>query len=678
MDGTSNSSDPGSFEAQDTAERLRAILDAAVDGIVTIDERGTIETVNSAVVRIFGYDRSELVGRNVKILMPEPYRSEHDGYLERYLRTSEPRIIGTGRQVEGRRKDGTTFPLDLSVSEVTAGGRRIFTGIIRDITERRQIEEELRLSEERFSRAFRGSPDALLMTRGNGVILDVNDGFEKIFGYPREEVIGRTTADFDMYVNREDRERALKLILKQGHLTDFEVDMRTRDGEIRHASIASQNITINNEPCFLAIIRDATDRRRAEDALRESEKRYRAIFQLSAVGQAELELPTRHYSAVNRRFCEITGYSEEELLRMTVVDVTHPDDRVYDQERFDQTLTDGQSEHFSEKRYLRKDGTIRWVDVRGRLMTDDDGRPTSLVEIISDITDRRLAEQALRRSERELREINETLEHRVAQRTDELLRTNQTLAQRNRELNDFANVASHDLREPLRKIQTFADLLEGEYGMELGSEGRMYLERMRAVASRMSELLTDLRTFSRITTGTDQFVSVDLNDLLVDVLADLEIRIREAEAEMVVEPLTRVRGIPTHLRQLFQNLIENALKFHRVGVVPRVRVRTEGVANSDMVAIVVEDNGIGFDEIHAERIFGPFQRLHTRTEYEGTGMGLAICRRIAEHHGGTIAAESRDGAGARFRIILPMSAEEAALTPQNGPSEDANGSPNAG
>lgn len=634
-------------------EQLRSILDTAVGGIITMDETGKIETVNPAVERIFGHEPSNLVGENVRTLIPELFDGVEAGRQSEQLAGGEPNILGVGREVEGQRDDGTTVPVELAMCEVQAGGRRLYTAFVRDIRERKRLEEALRMSEERFSKAFRGSPDALLMTRIEGDILEVNDGFEEIFGYTREEVTGRTTEDLRLYERMEDRDRALALFTENGYLSDFSVDLRTKSGEVRHTTLSSERITLEDEPCLLAIIRDETDRRNAERALQESEKRYRAIFELSAVGQTELELPTRRFLAVNRRFCEITGYSHDELLTMTVADVTHPDDRAYDMERFERTLTGGQREHFSEKRYLRRDGTIRWVDVRGRLMRDQEGEPTRLVEIISDITDRRAAEQALRESEQELREMNESLEQRVAQRTDELLRANRTLAQRNRELHDFANVASHDLREPLRKIQTFADLIENDFGSALGGEGRQYLERMRAVASRMTELLSDLRSFSRLTSGGDQFVRVDLDDVIREVLSDLEIRILDSGGDVNVGSLPSVRGVSSQLRQLFQNLIENALKFQRPGEAPMVRVAAAPQDESGVIRIFVADNGIGFDPVFAERIFVPSQRLHRRSAYEGTGMGLAICRRIVEHHGGTITAESREGEGAQFTVTFP-------------------------
>ncbi len=669
-----------SSEASGADERLRALLEAAVDGIVTFDESGEIETVNASIVRLFGYEPSELIGQDVRMLMPGCHPSEYEDDLRRHLETGERRMIRAGREVEGRKKDGTTFPLDVSLSEAHVGGRRLVTGILRDATERKQMEEALRVSEERFAKAFRGSPDALLMIKNDGTILEVNDGFENVFGYARAAATGRTIDELDLFARPEDRRHWRELFSEQGRLAEIEVDLRTKDGDVRHVRIAFERITVFDEPCILADVRDETERRNAERALLKSERRYRAIFELSAVGQAELELPMRRFLAVNRRFCEITGYSESELLKMTVVDVTHPDDRSYDTGRFDRTLADGRREHVSEKRYLRKDGTVRWVDVRGRLMTNEDGEPTRIVEIISDVTDRRAAEQALRENERKLREVNETLEQRVSKRTDELVRANetlaqrteeivltnqmlaqrtealvrvnQTLAQRNRELRDFANVASHDLREPLRKIQTFADLVESDYGASLDADGRLYLERIRAVASRMTHLLNDLRSFSRITSGANPFIRVELNEVVEDVLSDLEIRIQDSGARIEVESLPAVKGIPSHLRQLFQNIIENALKFHQGDDVPNVRVVPAPGGETGMVRVVVEDDGIGFDAAHAERIFVPFQRLHGPAKYEGTGMGLAICRRIVEHHGGTVTAESDVSEGARFIITL--------------------------
>lgn len=254
-----------------------------------------------------------------------------------------------------------------------------------------------------------------------------------------------------------------------------------------------------------------------------------------------------------------------------------------------------------------------------------------------------------------IRERN-SLENRVAVRTEQLYESNVNLTRSNQELQDFAYVASHDLQEPLRKIQAFGDILENEFGGDLG-DGAEYLRRMRAAATRMSQLIEDLLVFSRVTTRPPTPEKVDLNEIVDDVMSDLEARITETNGRVDVGKLPAVLADPTHMRQLFQNLIGNALKFHKEGTLPIVKVGAKRVRGKDV--ITVADNGIGFDEKYADRIFGVFQRLHGRDSYEGTGIGLAVCRKIVERYGGTIAAESRAGKGAIFIISLPAASKGA-------------------
>lgn len=226
------------------------------------------------------------------------------------------------------------------------------------------------------------------------------------------------------------------------------------------------------------------------------------------------------------------------------------------------------------------------------------------------------------------------------------------LQQSNRELEDFAYVASHDLQEPLRKIQAFGERLRRKYGDVLNEEGRDSLERMHAAARRMQTLINDLLAFSRVTTKARPFVRVDLGVIAREVVHDLEVRIQQLDGRVEIGELPSIDADPLQMRQLLQNLIGNALKFHRDGVPPVVTVG--GTANLMRAEIVVADNGIGFDEKYADRIFTMFERLHGRGAYEGTGIGLAICRKIAHRHGGEIRAESAPGAGSKFTVVLPV------------------------
>jgi light-regulated signal transduction histidine kinase (bacteriophytochrome) len=233
----------------------------------------------------------------------------------------------------------------------------------------------------------------------------------------------------------------------------------------------------------------------------------------------------------------------------------------------------------------------------------------------------------------------------------------QELSRSNAELAQFAYVASHDLQEPLRKILAFGDRLKTRSAAELGAEGRDYLERMQNAAARMQVLIQDLLSLSRVANRPKAMAAVDLAEVVRTVISDLEMRIAQIGGCVEVGSLPVIIADRVQMTQLLQNLVGNGLKFHKPGQAPLVRVYGEldrgRLTAPDSVRIVVEDNGIGFDEKYMDRIFQVFQRLHGRTEFEGNGIGLAICRKIAERHGGTISASSAPGQGAKFVVMLP-------------------------
>jgi light-regulated signal transduction histidine kinase (bacteriophytochrome) len=246
------------------------------------------------------------------------------------------------------------------------------------------------------------------------------------------------------------------------------------------------------------------------------------------------------------------------------------------------------------------------------------------------------------------------------------------LNQSNRELQDFAYVASHDLQEPLRKVRTFGDRLNAKYAEALGEQGRDYLKRMEGAAARMQDLIDDLLELSRVTTNAQPFTPVDLNEVTQEVVSDLEARIEQIGGRVEVSRLPIVEADRLQMRQLLQNLISNALKFHREEEEPVVKVYSEllqeweeegsgRIADRRAYQIFVEDNGIGFDEKYLERVLAPFQRLHGRDAYEGTGMGMAICRKVVERHNGYITAKSIPGQGTTFIVTLPVRQSEENL-----------------
>ena len=285
-----------------------------------------------------------------------------------------------------------------------------------------------------------------------------------------------------------------------------------------------------------------------------------------------------------------------------------------------------------------------------------------------------------------LRQSNEVLRAEVAERQRAESRERASAAELRRsngELEKFAYVASHDLQEPLRKIQTFGDRLDKRFADALGEQGRDYIQRMQSSATRMRVLINDLLSFSRVATRTQAFTPVDLDATVRDALSDLEVRLAETGGRVEAQRLPTLPGDATQLKQLFQNLLGNALKFARPGVPPVVTVTAtptgelpgdcDPPAMAEGVRIVVSDNGIGFEQVYADRIFDVFQRLHGRGSYEGTGIGLAICRKIAERHGGGIAARSEPDNGARFVFDLPTEAPAAHTTTTPALNESPNG-----
>ncbi|MET0623969.1 MAG: ATP-binding protein [Pyrinomonadaceae bacterium] len=283
----------------------------------------------------------------------------------------------------------------------------------------------------------------------------------------------------------------------------------------------------------------------------------------------------------------------------------------------------------------------RTMLLNARSLRDENLTPRLILLAIEDVTERRRAEEALKIFSAKLERSN-------------------------RELQDFASVASHDLQEPLRKIQAFGDRLKGVCGDALGEQGRDYLERMQAAALRMQTLINDLLTFSRVESQARPFTTVDLGVITREVLSDLEVQVERKEAVVEVGELPVIEADPLQMRQLMQNLINNSLKYRREGVPPVIKIRGEvlpdrrrppsaGQAQAGKLCrINVEDNGIGFDEKYLDRIFVVFQRLHGRMEYEGTGVGLAVCRKIVERHEGQITARSEPGQGATFIVTLPV------------------------
>jgi light-regulated signal transduction histidine kinase (bacteriophytochrome) len=315
-----------------------------------------------------------------------------------------------------------------------------------------------------------------------------------------------------------------------------------------------------------------------------------------------------------------------------------PEEREISREAVRRKISEEQPLAPFQRPYTRRDGSQLVLEIHESLIRDTNGAVVGIRSALLDVTERKRMEEVLARTTREL-------------------------ARSNAELEQFASIASHDLQEPLRKIQAFGDRLRTECGERIGERGNDYLARMQNAAKRMQTLINDLLTFSRVNIRGQPHVAVKLAEVAREVSSDLETRIEHLGARVEVGSLPIIQADPLQMRQLLQNLVGNALKFHRKEEAPVVKISGQLLIESqerpqdangsaESCQITVEDNGIGFDEKYLDRIFQVFQRLNPRGEYEGTGVGLAICRRIVEYHGGSITARSTPGQGATFIVTL--------------------------
>jgi PAS domain S-box-containing protein len=405
----------------------------------------------------------------------------------------------------------------------------------------------------------------------------------------------------------------------------------------------------------IGLRRQIEERKRVEQALEEQQILLSTVLQQTANGilirDAQARIVFANPAARRMVGSEQALVDGEEFFLSDELKFYEPDGTLVERENWLMARAlRGETINNIEIRLVRPDGSYMDVFANATPLLRNDGTQMGAVLVMADITFRRQAEEALRQA-------NQDLENRVEARTAELNKANQQLAQSNRELQEFAYVASHDLQEPLRKIIAFGGRLDSSARSRLSETEQDYLGRMVNASQRMRKMIDDLLALSRVTTKASPAEQVDLNEVVQEVTGDLELRIEQSGARLEIGPLPTIEADQLQMHQLFQNLIGNALKFIKPGEKPEVRVTAN--PDGDHVQITVEDNGIGFDAAHySERIFQPFQRLNGMNVYEGSGIGLAIVNKIIQRHLGSITVESQPGQGAKFSITLPYRHKE--------------------
>ena len=514
--------------------------------------------------------------------------------------------------------------------------RRQVAALEQALAEAGRARDAGRTSEDRFRALFDMSRDGIVFVDLDGHIEEMNQAYLDLVGYGRDEITTHTYQDLTPEKWRAIEAEIIETqVMQRGFSDEYEKEYVRKDGSIAPISLRTILVRdLEGRPIrFMGIVRDITELKEKEEALKASERRYRSLFDLSHDGVVFVGL-NGPVEEANPAYLDMLGYQLDELVGMTYQQLTPPRWAAMEADIVaEQLLSRGYTDEY-EKEYIRKGGSVFPVAVRAILVRDETGAPVRIMGIVRDITEQKQAKEALERHARDLARSNEELEQ-------------------------FAYVASHDLQEPLRKIRAFGALLADEKRESLDDEGQQYIDFMTDAAARMQTLVSDLLALSRVTTAAHPFEDLSLAEVFDTVLSDLSVRLEEAGGQVDVGATPTIEADRTQMEQLFRNLIGNALKFCRPGVPPQVTVEVAAQAQPiDAVpgpahAIVVTDNGIGFESSQGSKLFQPFKRLHARHQYEGAGIGLAICEKIVLRHHGRITASGTPGAGATFTVTLP-------------------------
>jgi PAS domain S-box-containing protein len=676
--------------------RLKAIFETATDGIIIIDDRGAMELVNSAAAQLFGYDIHELIGQNVKMLMPMPHRRDHDGYISNYHQTGIGKIIGIGREVEGLKKDGSVFPFRLSISEVKLQDRKIFTGIVHDLTEQKKAEQALREEKEKAQMYFDLANTVNVVLDTSGQIVELNDKGCKLIGRPEAEVQGKSW--FDLIMMASEKEKIRKAFCgmmreETEFMPYFETTVINNLQQQRYYTWHN-NLIRGEKGEIIGMISsgiDITDRKFAEKALKKEKEKAQQYLDVANTIIVVISREEK-ITLLNKKGHEMLGYKEGELLGENWFEsVLVPEERKEVRNHFYEMIhrqsEAGLPEYF-ESMVVTKRSQKRLIAWRNAVIYDDQGQIQATISSGVDITDQRAAEDSLK-------ELNSELEERVEERTEELaeavnqllninkqleyeiqerkniedaLRKNENelrLAyQKEKELSElksrFVSMASHEFRTPLSTILSSADLIEAYKREEQQSKRERHTNRIKSSVANLTGILNDFLSLSKLEEGKieEHPVAFNLEEFCEDVLDQMQGLLKRDQVirhDMLVDPPTIILDKKL-LKNVMFNLLSNAIKYSDAGTNIDCRVEKRG----NTLIVVVVDEGIGIPAEEQQHLFTRFFRARNVENVQGTGLGLNIVKRYVELMRGSISFESKIGEGTTFTVFIPLDKAEFA------------------
>jgi len=622
-------------------EQYRSIFNATSNSIIIYDENGFIAEANPAASQLFGYPYIELIGLHASRLFKNP----EDFTILKEIAFSGREYSGTNTRLK---KDGTSFEVEFKGTLFFFKGKPHVMSAAKDITSEKKAAEALQKSEALANLITSVSPVTLWLTNEKGETIYINKIWQEWVGGTLESQLGMGWLDA---IVPEDRERITQEFLaafKQRKMYNFDFRIKRKNGDIRWCS-SNGSPYFNTDGSFggyAGSVMDITDRKQNEAKLESQNVLINTIAnntQQALFLMNDQQVCTYMNPAAER----MTGFTMQEVLEKPLhyyIHHTHPDGRHFPIEDcpINRALPT-KHETQGEEVFIHKDGHFYPVAFTASPIIENGNLIGTVIEA-RDITEEKRLHEALRTKEKQAMAM---LEEKVKERTSELEKSNYELLQ-------FTSVASHDLKEPVRKISIFGKLLQEKHKHSFDATSNKHLSTIINASERMARLIDDLLAFSRLSHSALVFEDVDLNITLQKIVEDLEITITEKGAELIIQPLPVIKGIPLQLSQVFQNLISNSLKFSHPERKPVIQISTEeAIGDTSFHKIIYRDNGIGFNPEDGERIFEIFHRLHSRDKYEGTGVGLAIVHKIITLHKGTIKAIGYEGQGATFEILLP-------------------------
>ncbi|MBE0480953.1 MAG: PAS domain S-box protein [Dehalococcoidia bacterium] len=617
---------------QESEQNYSALVSNLGDAVFRLRE-GRIDWCNNRLKEILGYKKKEMLGQPVARFIPGIYEQAtgtlRDGNV----------IRGT---VEAVRKNGTVLDLEYSISLVQGTDPVELVGIARDVTERKSMLAALKESENQYRLLFESTQDYILVVDAESMkIVLGNRRAAQLFGIEStEELIGRNVLEF---VHPDDAEKVIRGfcedVYSHSRRKRYELRTYTIDGREMQVHILGTRIEFGGRTAALLSVRDVTklkqeeeEKKKAEAALRKSKEHYSALVE--SLTEAVFQFKDGKIAWCNDRVEAIYGYPGHELLGKTADFFLGPyGDRAGFLREVSKAVSKAGMYHGKTK-FQKKDGNV--ADIEYTVSSIPGKKPVEIVAVARDVTEQVKAEE-------EIRQLKEELEQRVIERTIQLQAVN-------KELESFAYSVSHDLRAPLRNIDGFSQALLEDYEETLGDQGKDHLKRIRAASQRMGQLIDDILGLSRVTRGEMVTESVNLSRMAHAIAAELKQGDPERRVEFVIENGLLTRGDPHLLRAVLENLLGNAWKF--TGKKDQAVIEFGHTIVDRRHTYFVRDNGAGFNMDYVDKLFRAFQRLHSTSEFEGTGIGLATAQRIIHRHGGTIWAEGAEGQGATFYFTL--------------------------